>query len=349
MFQLRFFVRPLFSARQLFSVKQPIFPARALSTLLPENIPKITRLSKSVFSSSLSKYNNAQLVEYLQKNKMPKFAALSQTYQHDGLGFLNYLVDDQSPPEEFKELAKLLAAQPSLSPPTPPPKNTFSTNTMIRPNQGHFFIGRRERIFLDELIETQGGFILIHGARSSGNKPLYYYFSSTFFFSSKLSPFFFFSLGKSSLMMQLIDLLDKERFVYGCMELQGNFTSMDTLWQDTIIMLASPKSLASPEVRAAAQGYLVPNSQKHSNPIMHLFIQKYGNKKLVLFWDEFDNAYKPERRETVAAALRSVNNEVKKGVLSSTFQAVNCLGAYNANLVQAAGLSPFVRDKTFSY
>ena len=75
---------------------------------------------------------------------------------------------------------------------------------------------------------------------------------------------------------------------------------------------------------------------------MHLFSQRYEkDKKLVLFWDEFDNAYKPERREEVAGTLRSVNNEVKKKTL--------CLGAYNANLVPAAGLSPFVPDKILSY
>jgi len=110
------------------------------------------------------------------------------------------------------------------------------------------------------------------------------------------------------------------------------------------------EEVTSPEVRAAAQAYLAPDvRQRFPNPLHYLFRQKYGNKKLVLFWDEFDNAYTPTRRELVATELRFVSNASKRENTLPSFQAVICLGAYNANLVQASGLSPFVPDKTFSY
>ena len=106
-------------------------------------------------------------MEYLKKNELPNYAAVSETYQFNGKRFLLHLIRHQDPPEEFKKIGDLLAAAPSLSRAIPRPKITFSTNTMIRPTDGHFFIERDEVISVNDLIDTEGGFILIHGARSS--------------------------------------------------------------------------------------------------------------------------------------------------------------------------------------
>jgi len=149
-------------------------------------------------------------------------------------------------------------------------------------------------------------------------------------------------------MLQLITDLPVAKFVYGKLELPVGNISEEAMWKAMMMDLAdSPRS--SPEVRLAASKFLNPTEMTHPNPLMHLFRQHYGERKLVLFWDEFDNAYTPERKKAVSGALRSVQNVVTENSLSS-FQAVVLFGSYNANLVTSlGGGSNFVPNETFTH
>jgi len=137
-------------------------------------------------------------------------------------------------------------------------------------------------------------------------------------------------------MLQLITDLPSTKFVYGKLELPAADVPIETMWDQVMAKLALSNSHSSVEVRHTAQQYLEGNTRFHGSPLMHLFTQDYANKKLVLFWDEFDNAYAPERKKVVSKSLREIQNEAITESLSA-FQVMVLFGSYNANLVTSLG------------
>jgi len=108
--------------------------------------------------SSFAKYDN------------PKLLASEVTSEEmDGKDFLaNMTKLDENHVGEMKQLAELANSDPVLKPNLVPPKKTFSTNTTILSKSTHFYVQRRFKVDLSEAVEVRGGFLLLHGPRSSG-------------------------------------------------------------------------------------------------------------------------------------------------------------------------------------
>ena len=100
--------------------------------------------------------------------------------------------------------------------------------------------------------------------------------------------------------------------------------------------------------RRAAQAYANKNTRLSKNPLVHLFMHNYQGKKLILFWDEFDNAYNDKDKARISKVLRTVQNMVTDGNLPS-FQAIAFFGSYNANLVSSMGGSQFGYNSIHSH
>jgi len=271
---------------------------------------------------SFINYDNPKLVGYLTEKGLNGLAGEATSGEMSGKGFLANITDlDERHAAEMGQLAELANSDPMLKPNPVHPKKTFSTNTTLLSKTSHFYVQRLFKVDLSQEIKS-GGFLLLHGPRSS---------------------------GKSTLMFQLITGLPSTKFVYGKLELSAANVTIENMWNQAMASLADNSSNASEEVRHAAQQYLDGQTKYQGSPLMHLFRQPYGEKKLVLFWDEFDNAYTPERKREVSEALRSVQNLVASESLPS-FQAVVLFGSYNSNLVTSlGGGSNFVPTKTFTH
>jgi len=138
--------------------------------------------------------------------------------------------------------------------------------------------------------------------------------------------------------------IDRDDFVVGQIRLLDTAVTNElALWRSMMLRLSTNDN-ATPIVRAAANNYLTEATRIDDSPLIHLFMSNFEGKKLVLFWDEFDNTY---GRDEIASLLRNTWEEVKSGSLPA-FQAVVCLGAYNASLVSAGRSSPFVKDKVYT-
>jgi len=273
---------------------------------------KKPRLERTLPKSPIYKFNSADLVTYLKEGKMPRLADWVETNSYIGIRFVAELNNiPQEAKGELETLANLVLAAPVLELVAMKKEKTFSTNTDITPDDNHFFVERRKRAPLLITIEEQGGYILIHGPRSS---------------------------GKTTLSLQLMSHIDRDEFVVGQVRNQDREMLEETRW-DIMMEGLAVNANTSPEVQAAARRRL-----PFRNPLIHLFRSDYGGKKLVLVWDEFDNAY---GRPEIATLLRETWDEVKSKSLPA-FQAIVCLGAYNAALVAASKGSPFVRDKVYS-
>ena len=198
----------------------------------------------------------------------------------------------------------------------------FCLDGLVAPPDRHFHVDRisRNKLLNDVIDDT--GFYLVQGPRRS---------------------------GKSTMLCQLIGDLDISRFVYA--RVDDVICEKGGILRGVMATLSLRGSPASPEVREAALLYLSGASSPLS-ALQFLFSQDYAaGRKLVLFWDDFDAACTPERRQEVAAALRHLHHLVKTPVNTlPAFGGIVCLGAYNANLVSAALEAPvFTPEKTYAH
>jgi len=280
---------------------------------------KKPKLERALAKSPARKFTAVDLSKYLKDNNMPQLAGWVETKGYDGEGLVAELDNvPQEAKDELETLSNLLQAAPAQVPVPAKKEKTFSVNTDIKKGSDHFFVERRKRSDLLDIIEKEsdeidkiGGIILIHGPRSS---------------------------GKTTLSLQLMSHIDRDEFVVGQVQTPDREMEENQRWQQMMESLALNQN-TSPEVQAAARSFL-----PFGEPLVHLFRSDYGGKKLVLFWDEFDIAY---GRPEIAAVLRFTWDQCKQGTLPA-FQAIVCLGAYNSALVAASKASPFVRDKVYT-
>jgi len=119
--------------------------------------------------SSFAKYDNPKLVGFLTEKSLNGLASEVTSEEMDGKDFLaNMTKLDENHVGEMKQLAELANSDPVLKPNLVPPKKTFSTNTTILSKSTHFYVQRRFKVDLSEAVEVRGGFLLLHGPRSSG-------------------------------------------------------------------------------------------------------------------------------------------------------------------------------------
>jgi hypothetical protein len=271
-----------------------------------------------------AEFTNTELLKYLKDNKLPGLADHAEKMEMNGDYFIAELPElTKLHKTEMENLANLVESKMSTGLQNEAKKvRTFGMNGAVPPDGDHFYVIRSSTFELLDTFSENPRFYLVYGPRRS---------------------------GKSTLMHRIINNIDTSRFVYAKVQLP-NETSPSQLWGYFCKHLAEADSVASPEVREAAKRYLV--DLANNSPVLpfleHLFRYNYGGKKLILFWDEFDNAYKPERREPISTGLRLISDFVKESSLPQ-FGGVVCFGTYNANLVAAAGVSVFVPDAKYSH
>jgi len=188
-------------------------------------------------------------------------------------------------------------------------KKIFSTNAYIKPTDDYFYVPRGSGEDLLKKVYS-GGLYLVHGPRQS---------------------------GKSTLMHEMIrSLLQDPGYVVAKLEVPLE-TPADRFWTEVL-----QKMNGSPYTSEQVKRVKIVSV----NPLYDLFSQDYGEgRKLILFWDEFDAAYKDEQiKEKCATALREIRNQRDQ---LPAYGSVMCFGTYHATLVNSKTVSPFPKDNVY--
>jgi hypothetical protein len=280
-------------------------------------------------SNGMSRLNHAGLLQFLSGQELaPLGEYISQDRSFTGATFmLKFFQLFKQFSKEFQYLQEReLALLPSSPANTeiPKKKRTFSTNTAIDRDSGHYYVDRSFAVELSEKIQADPGIFLVHGPRSS---------------------------GKSTMLDQMINYLlsENSNYVYASIDVLGlsisNAPHVDNFVLKLMKELSDDTSSASREVRVAAAAF-IKDHEMTANGIQFLFKQDYQGRKLILFVDEFDAAYDKPFSDGFAGYLRDVKNHRKT---LPSFQAIVCMGAYNASRLTGGFNSPFVEDKVFTH
>jgi hypothetical protein len=282
-------------------------------------------LIESLMDLDFHHYDRESVLQFLAGIELDRLAAFVAKSNLDGLNFMMKLDTLKTEfASEFKILEGHVKAR-TESPANLPHltvKKSFSTNTAIDNESGHFYIDRLFTLDLAKAIAATPGSYLVHGPRSS---------------------------GKSTILGQLTKFLAMNRkIVYASVDTLGlaSAPTIDLFIKGLIHEIARDNSRVSPVVRLAAVSFLSEPGTA-VNGIQHLFETNYGGRKLVLLLDEFDSCYGQRFSEGLATCLRYVKNQLKFGG-SQSYQAIVCFGAYNACRLTTSGKYPWIEDCVFA-
>jgi hypothetical protein len=212
-------------------------------------------------------YDRESVLQFLAGIELDTLAAFVAKSNWDGLNFMMKLDTLKT---EFASEFKILEANVKARTESPANlphlrvKKSFSTNTAIDNESGHFYIDRRFTLDLAKTIAATPGSYLVHGPRSS---------------------------GKSTILGQLTKFLASNRkIVYASVDTLGLAfaPTIDLFIKGLIHEISRENSRVSPVVRLAAVSFLS-GPRTAVNGIQHLFETNYGGRKLVLLLDEFDS------------------------------------------------------------
>jgi hypothetical protein len=292
----------------------------SLSTMASESSSLLDYLE----SIDCHAFSHARLLEFLCDDKLANLVEAVTKNKWSGTNFMMKLdhlkLEFGSELKYLEEREHTRAESPGNMVPVRV-QRSFSTNTAIDEQSGHFYIDRAFAVKLAKSIASNPGAYLVHGPRSS---------------------------GKSTVLGQLLNYLGmKKKLVYASVDVLGFYLApnIEEFMKRFASEIARENSRASPEVRAVANSFLS-NPGTAANALQYLFDASYDGKKLVLILDEFDACYAQAYSANLASSLRFVKNQIKFGG-SQSYQAILCFGAYNASRLYSE-TSPFIEDTVYT-